>query len=161
MVGEVLRHFELAAVLQVRGNAGRAEGMVADPGLEAGGPRAALDHAIGVLLPQGVLGERAGLAGRRPEQRAVRVASDPGRPDVVIEQLRQIVMAGNLVFLAAFFVQADPAAPSLHEIVAHVHLEHGIHAREGVDHHTDQRPVAQSGQGRFFGVVRASSFGPP
>ena len=32
---------------------------------------------------------------------------------------------------------------------------------EGVDHHADQRPVAQSGQGRFFGVVRASSFGPP
>ncbi len=150
VVGEVLHHFKLAAVLQVRGDAGRAEGMVPDPGLEACGGRAALDHAIGVLLPQGVSGERAGLAGRRPEQRAIRVAGDPGRPDVVIEQLRQIVVTGNLVFFAAFFVQADPATPSLHEIVAHVHLEHGVHAREGVDHHADQRPVAQSGQGRFF-----------
>ena len=35
MVGDVLRRFERAAVLQVGGDAGGAEGMVADPGLDA------------------------------------------------------------------------------------------------------------------------------
>jgi len=36
MVGDVLRDFELAAVLQVRGDAAGPEGVVPDPGLDAG-----------------------------------------------------------------------------------------------------------------------------
>ena len=31
MVGDLLRHFQLAAVLQIRRDAGRAEGMIANP----------------------------------------------------------------------------------------------------------------------------------
>ena len=82
--------------------------------------------------------------GRRPEQGPVRIAGDAGRRDVFIEVLFQIVMAGNLVLLAAFFMQAHPAAASLHEIIPHLHLQHGVDAREGVDHDADQRAIAQA-----------------
>jgi len=37
VVGDVLRHFELAAVLQARADAGGAEGLVSDPGPDGGG----------------------------------------------------------------------------------------------------------------------------
>jgi len=67
VVGDVLHGFKRAFVLQVRGDAGCPEGMVPDPALDAGVARAPLDHAIGVLLPHGLAGERAGLAGRRLE----------------------------------------------------------------------------------------------
>jgi hypothetical protein len=36
MVGDLLCHFQLAAVLQIRRDAGRAEGMIANPGFDAG-----------------------------------------------------------------------------------------------------------------------------
>ena len=50
MVGDVLRRFEGALVLQVRGDAGRPEGMVPDPGLNDGVDRAAADYALYVGL---------------------------------------------------------------------------------------------------------------
>src|SRR5258708_29475380 len=37
VVSDLLRHFQLAAILQIRSNAGRAEGMIANPGFDAGG----------------------------------------------------------------------------------------------------------------------------
>jgi predicted small metal-binding protein len=52
------------------------------------------------------------------------------------------VMAGDLVLLAAFFAQAHSAAPVLHEVVAHLHLKHGVDAGEAVDHHYDERKSA-------------------
>ena len=67
MVGDVLRGFKRTVVLQVRGDAGRPEGMVPDPGLDVSAARPPLDHAVGVLLPHGAAGERVGLAGRRLE----------------------------------------------------------------------------------------------
>ena len=53
------------------------------------------------------------------------------------------------MLLAAFFVQPDPAAASLHEIVTHFHLEHGVDAGEGVDHHADEGAIAQADERRF------------
>lgn len=67
VVGDVLRGFKRSLVLQVRGDAGRPESMVPDPRLDAGVARPPLDHAVGVLLPHGLAGELAGLAGRRLE----------------------------------------------------------------------------------------------
>ena len=120
-------------------------------GLDAGGLGAPLDHPVGVLLPHGVAGERAGLAGGRPEQRPVRISGDAGGGDVFIEVLFQIVVTRNLVLLAAFFVQAHPAAAPLHEVVTHFHLEHGVDPREGVDHHADEGAIAQSENSRTSG----------
>jgi hypothetical protein len=36
MIRDLLRHFQLAAVPQIRRDAGRAEGMIADPRFNAG-----------------------------------------------------------------------------------------------------------------------------
>ena len=63
VVGDVLRGFERAVVFQVRGYASSAEGVVPDPRLDAGAARAPLDHAVGVLLPHCLAGERASLVG--------------------------------------------------------------------------------------------------
>ena len=67
MIGDVLSGLERAFVFEVGSDAGGAEGVIADPGFDPGRSGAALDHAVGVLLPHGVVGERAGLAGRRAE----------------------------------------------------------------------------------------------
>ena len=68
MVGDLLRHFQLAAVLQIRGNAGRAEGMIANPRFDAGRFRAPADDAMGVLLEEGVGCKLAGLAAGGAEE---------------------------------------------------------------------------------------------
>jgi hypothetical protein len=57
MIGDMLRHFQLATVLKIRGDVGSAESMIADLRLDAGGFRAPLDHAVGVLLVHGFFRE--------------------------------------------------------------------------------------------------------
>jgi hypothetical protein len=54
MVGDLLRNLKFAAVLQIRRDAGRAEGMIANPRFDAGRFRAPADDAMGVLLEEGV-----------------------------------------------------------------------------------------------------------
>lgn len=53
------------------------------------------------------------------------------------------------MLLATLFVQADPSAASLHKIVTHFHLEHGVDPREGVHHHADEGAMAQADKCRF------------
>jgi hypothetical protein len=72
----------------------------------------------------------------------LQVRGDAGRPesmvpdprldasaagDVFIEVLLQTVVTRNLMLLATFFVQPDPSAAFLHEIVTHFRLEHGAY----------------------------------
>ena len=109
VVGDVLGRLERAAVLQVGGDAGGAEGMVADPGLDAGGLRPPLDHAVGVLLPQSVAGEPARSARRGLEQGRVRVLRDAGRGDIFVQIPLQVVVAGNFMLLAP---APSPGAPA-------------------------------------------------
>jgi len=71
--------------------------MVPAPGLGAGVVRPPLDHAIGVVLPHGLAGERAGLAGRRLE-----FSGDAGDGDVVIKVLLQTVVTGTSCSLPTF-----------------------------------------------------------
>jgi hypothetical protein len=65
-------------------------------------------------------------------------------------------MAGDFVLLAAFLVQAHPAAPALHEIIPHPHLEHGVDAREAVDHDRDEGTIALEDLHDFVGKRRNS-----
>jgi hypothetical protein len=44
------RHFERATVLQIRRDAGRPEGVIADLGFDAGAGGAPADHGVGILL---------------------------------------------------------------------------------------------------------------
>ena len=65
MIGDVLRGLKRALVFQIRRDAGGAEGVIADPGLDAGIGRAALNHPVGVLLPHRVADQFTGFADRR------------------------------------------------------------------------------------------------
>jgi hypothetical protein len=51
---DVLRGLKRSFCFWVNGHAGRAEGVIADLGLDAGGDCAALDHPVGVLLVRGL-----------------------------------------------------------------------------------------------------------
>src|SRR5258708_27641223 len=104
MIGDLLRHFEFAAVLQIRRNAGRAESMIADPRFDAGRFRAPADDAVGVLLEEGIGCKLAGLAARGAEKIAVDVIGDAGRFDVIVQTPIETMMTGNVVLLTAFFV---------------------------------------------------------
>jgi hypothetical protein len=150
MIGNLMRSLKRAVVFQISRNAGRAEGVITNPGLDAGVGRAALNHAIGILLPHGVAGELAGLAGGGAEERPVRIPGDAGGGDIFVEVLIQIVMAGDLVLLTAFLVQAHPAAPALDKIIFHLHLEHGINARKAVNHDGDEA-ISQADERGFLG----------
>ena len=79
--------------------------------------RAPLNHAVGVLLPQGIGGELAGAAGGRPEKRPVEVLGDASCGEVGVEVQLQVVMTGDCMLLASLLVQPDPAAASLQEVV--------------------------------------------
>jgi hypothetical protein len=61
MVGYLLRHFQLTAVLQIGRDAGRAEGMIANPRFDAGRFRPPADDSVGVLLEEGIRCKLAAL----------------------------------------------------------------------------------------------------
>src|SRR5258708_40128715 len=104
MVGDLLRHFQLAAVLQIRRDTGRAEGMIANPRFDAGRFRAPADDTVGVLLVERIGGKLPGLATGGAEKIAVDVIGDAGRFDIIVQTLIETMMAGNVVLLTAFFV---------------------------------------------------------
>jgi hypothetical protein len=54
------------------------------------------------------------------------------------------MMSGHFVALAPFFVQADPLAFPIREVIFYAHCHDRSDAGEGVGHHVDQRAVAQS-----------------
>jgi hypothetical protein len=54
------------------------------------------------------------------------------------------VVTGELVALAAFFVQANPKPPVLGKNILDFHGKRGADAGEGINHKTDQGTVAQS-----------------
>ncbi len=109
MVGDLLGRLQLAAVLHVRGDAGRPEGVIADLRFDLRGLRSALDHTVGVLLPHCSFGEIAASAARdRPKEGTFRLAADLGGGDVFIEELFQTVMAGDGVLFAAFLMELHP-----------------------------------------------------
>jgi hypothetical protein len=62
LVSDLLRYFQLAAVLQIRRDPGRAESMIADACLHAGRFRTPADDAVGVLLEEGIGCKPTGLA---------------------------------------------------------------------------------------------------
>jgi len=151
MVGDLLRDFELTAVLQIRRDAGRAESMIADARFDAGRFRTPADDAVRVLLEEGIGGKLTGLAAGAPEEIAVDVIGDAGRFDIIVETLIKTMVAGNVVFPAAFFVQPDPTAAALDKIVANLHLNDGADPGEAVDHHCDQSAVPQAEKIRLVG----------
>jgi len=147
VVGHLLGDFELAAVLEIGGNAGGAEGVAADLRLDPGRQRPPSNHPPHIGLQHGPVGQLAAAPLARAEERPLAVLADAGGGDVLLQIAIQIVMGGHLVFLAAFFVKPHPAAPPLDEEILDAHTDHRTHAGEGVDHQANQCAVAQTGQG--------------
>jgi hypothetical protein len=144
VIGYVLRGLKRSFIFEIGGDAGCTEGMIADSGLDADVGRAALNHAVGVLLPHRVARKLAGLADGRAEQGSVVIMGDVGGGDIFIEVVFQIMVARDLVLLAAFLVKAHPAASALHKIIPHLHLEHGVDARKAIHHHRDESAITQA-----------------
>jgi hypothetical protein len=101
MVRDLLRDFEFSAVLQIRRDAGRAEGMIADPCFDAGRFGAPADDAVGVLLEERIGCKLAGLATGGTEEIAVDVIGDAGRFDIALQTLIETMITGNVGLLAA------------------------------------------------------------
>src|SRR5260370_41613230 len=100
--------FERAAVVEIGGDAGGAEGVIADRRRNTGVPRAALKHAPGVGLRHRAVrkNSRAPVAG--PEKHPLEIAGEGRGLDVVLQVGLEIMMAGHHGFLAAFFVESEP-----------------------------------------------------
>ena len=62
---------------------------------------------MGVLLGEGIGGQLAALAAGGPEEIAVNVIDDASGLDVVLEILIQIMVAGNVVLLAALGAELE------------------------------------------------------
>ncbi len=151
VVRHLLRHFELAAVAQIFRDAGRAEAVAADLRLDAGVRGAAADHAVDVGLAHRAGGEIARLPFGRAEEpclwvegRAVLLRRGLDGLGVSVQVSLELVVAGHLMMLAAFFVQANPGLAPLHEHVLDAHLQDGADARKGEGHERDQRAIAQA-----------------
>src|SRR5260221_3917965 len=110
---------------------------MADARLYAGGFRAALDHAIGVLLVKWFVRQEACLSGRCAEQVAVDVPRDAGRVDIFVEKVIEVMVRRNVMLLTALLVQTNPSAAALHEKVTDFHFGDGADTRGTVGHNAD------------------------
>ena len=146
MGGHGARGLELPAILQVGGDAGRPEAVVANGAADARGLGAPADHRPGGFARHRPVAKRPPLHPARhgTEQRSFTVAGDPRRLDIGIEITLEQVVAGHVVALAALLVQPQPHAPALGVVVANGHSQGRGDAREAVDQHADQCPVAQA-----------------
>jgi hypothetical protein len=117
MVSDLLRHLQFTAVLQIRRDAGCAEGMIANPCFDAGSFRPPADDAMGVLLEEGIGGKLAGLAAGGAEEIAVDVIGDAGRFDIIVQTLIETMMIGNVVLLAALVSEGWPLLTKLLESI--------------------------------------------
>ena len=147
----VVRHrlgdLELSPVPQVLGDPRRPEGVAADARPYPGIAGATGDHAIDIRLAQGPVGELAGSAHRRPEQRSLGIFPEPRHRDVGIQPGIQVVMRRHVVSLPALFMKPYPGSFALDIHVLNAHEEHRSDPREGVDHERDERPIAQAHHG--------------
>ena len=149
--------FQSAAGFKIGGDARGAEGMAADfdACAEIGG--APLDHAPGIDAVHGGVGEDTGAADRGAKQGALVLAREAGGADVFVEEGFELVVGRHFVALAAFFVEADPPALAIGEVVLDLHGDDGTDAGERVGHHPDQGAVAQAHDGRSIDAVEQDS----
>ena len=80
------------------------------------------------------------------EERRLRLL-EPGRRDVGVEGRGRPVVGRYVVPLPALLVEPQPAPAPLPEVVLPPHPQHRAHPREAVEHHRQERPVPEPGQG--------------
>jgi hypothetical protein len=118
------------------------------------------DHAPGVDPVHGVAGGFTGATARRAEERAFVVTGDPSHPDVFVEEGFELVVCRHFVALAAFFVEADPPALSVGDVILDPHGDDGADTGERIGHDPDQGAVAQANEGRdVYALDQARALG--
>jgi hypothetical protein len=142
--GHGLGVLERAAIIEISGDAGGAEGVIADCRGNAGVARTALKHAPRVGLGYRARCKNAHAPDGGARERPLAVAGEAGCLDVVLKISLEIMLAGHAVFLAAFLVQADPQTAVLPVNIRHGHAEGRAYTREGKNEKADQRPVAEA-----------------
>lgn len=146
MGGHVSRGFQLTAIDQIGGDPGRAEGVVANFGRDPGLDRPAPNHRPGMNALQPPIGQILGLLVDRAEKGRLLLIADAGCPEIIPEIEFEIMVAGHPMLLAAFLMQPEPEPVPLIEEIVDIHGKRRADPREAIDHHADQRPVAQSDQ---------------
>ena len=107
--GDGLGVLDTAAVEQVGGDAGGPEGVAVGRNAQFGPSHPSLDHAEDIHAAHAVPAEASVLPHRAP-QRGTLFIADPSHLEVGIQILLGIVGGGDLVGLAALFVEAQPPA---------------------------------------------------
>ena len=108
--GHSLRIFQRATGFQIRSNARRAENVAAELALQASFCRASANHLIGIHSMHRPVRQHPGPACRRTEEGGLAFLADPGRSEILVEELLELVMRRHFVALAAFLVQPQPPA---------------------------------------------------
>src|ERR1022692_117879 len=142
--GHLLRHFQLAAVFEVRGNSGCAERVAPDQGFYSRTTGAAPDHEVDLRLRDASFGEQLRLALRGTEQGSAFLAGDARGLDVRRHILFEVVVRRHLVALAALLMQPHPPAATLKIPVLDIHARRSANARERVDHKRDEGAIAEA-----------------
>jgi len=132
MVGDLLRNFQLAAVLQIGRDAGRAESMIANPRLDADRFGAPADDAVDVLLKKRIRCKLASLAPGAAEEIAVNVIGDTGRFDILVQTLIETMMAGNVVLLAAFGAELKNGSSTVLKVVFDLQISQPCRSGRGL-----------------------------
>src|SRR5262249_28214767 len=88
--GHGLRIFQRATGIEIRSNARRAENVAAELALQAGLCRAPANHLIGVHSMHRPVRQHPGPAGRRAEEGGLPVLADPGRGEILVEELLEL-----------------------------------------------------------------------
>ncbi len=107
--------------------------MAADGGEDAGRTGSALDHAERVNAVHAFLRQPSGSPLRRAKERRALLVAYPDRVPVRVQITLKLVVTGERMLLAAFFMQPHPEAFALNVHVLSIHLHRGRHARKGID----------------------------
>ena len=108
--------------------------------------RAALDHGPGFDAIERPIRQLA-RARQGREEGAIRLVLEARAFDIFGQVFLKRVVAGHFMALAAFLAQTHPEPVAFVKEIGNRHADRRADAREGVGHETDQRAVAQTGDG--------------
>ena len=146
MRGDRLGALEHAAIEQIRRDARGPKG-VAISLAEPDGLDASLDHPEHIHPAHPARAEPDRTRHRAPQGR-VFLDRDSGRGEIGVEIGLRLVVDRHGVVFTAFLLEPQPPALALLVVVLDAHADDGRDARKAVDHHAQQRAIAQASDGR-------------
>src|SRR5271165_5837538 len=105
MAGHFLCNFDLAAVSEILRDPGCSKRVIADRGLDTGITGPPLNHRPGVPSVERLFRQRERSPISRTEQGAFWVGAQARRLYVLVKIGFEVMVAGHLIYLSAFFVE--------------------------------------------------------